>query len=67
MDATNTEVFTFPFHVFGNLWLQDPSIFIAEADQVEMAQNMTLIQEFAKSRKYCRFFPYLLIPMFCHQ
>lgn len=57
MNTTKKEHLEFPFHIFGNLWLQDPSIFLDETDQLEMMQRMNLIQEFDRSRKYCWFSP----------
>ena len=57
MDGAKTESTTFPFHFFGDLWLQDPSSFLVEADRLEMMQRMALIQAFGRSRARCRSSP----------
>ena len=57
MKPGDTESVAFHFHLFGDLWLEDPKNFLNEIDLSEMNQYLALIQALDKSWERGRSFP----------
>jgi hypothetical protein len=51
MDLNMTDPLTRPFHLFGNLWLEDPTNFLGTFDASNLDTNMALIGFFDRGRK----------------
>jgi hypothetical protein len=64
MDVKMTDPLTRPFHLFGNLWLEDPTNFLGTFDASNMDTNMALIRFFDQDRKGGSSFPGIYLFLF---